>query len=370
MSEFSKLIPRIPQHIGFPATEAGILDLASEFQIAVQSNHMAVLDRLKSLEANGVRDGTSAYQAIALDDVAYANWLEHRHVTFDFYGAKGFSSFVHEHSSRAIVPLAVFEARLKTLVEAGYAISRSTLMNALTKVAFAPRARNSQPSQTKIASASAQDGDNGRAIVKAVASEELGPPESRKRHPFVYDGKRFPELVGREFKTKTEFIRATGTTLHITVVRMRLAKGWDMDDAVSLDADLRGSVNRKPRGPQRAKNLQSVGNRTDKIPVVYVATSKTTGLKFVGATRKNSPKKSWRNVLKNARNHADLYAALSKLSSSDFVVQTVEVVGEGDPGAARERWIRRLGTTFPNGYNIPKRKRRSLNESTPGIGQN
>jgi len=174
---------------------------------------------------------------------------------------------------------------------------------------------------------------------------------TKLRPPFVYEGERYPHFVGKVFKNKTEFIRATGTKLHITVVRNRLSLGWSVDDAVS-EGGQRVARSGRPKGSTKTSKPTPVEDANHKIPVVYVATSKTTGLKLVGASRKRSPHISWSAFKAFGKSDPELHAKLQALGKDDFEIETVEVVLEGSVTAARESWINRLGTVYPNGYNV------------------
>jgi hypothetical protein len=351
MSEFSVLIPRLPANTRLPVDEAGIFDLASVFEIVAHSNTLAVLSRFEWLTSRGLLCGTSAYQAILLDDGAYAEWLAYDHVTFEFHGETGYARFVHEHSRRDCVPLSVFEERLKTLVRGNGAISRGTLLNALTKSNYTPKRYSEVKASVGFVELSVR---KGRENSKPGGQNQIR-DRAKPQKPFIYHGERFPDLLHRQFKNKTEFIRATGTLLPISLVRNRLALGWTMDDAVSSDTDKRPhkrAMSRKRAVTPKAKIIVS-----PKIPVVYVATSKTTGLKFVGATRKRAPYAAFASYRRTVGKRAGTSSNLSDLDINDFDIEIVEVVEDGDPDLARSRWINNLGTLYPNGYNFERGRR-------------
>ena len=347
MSEFSILVPRLPTHTRLPMDETGVNDLALFFGIVNRVDIQAVLSRFERLTTHGLMCGTSAYQALLLDDAAYAEWFDYDHVTFDFYGETGYARFVYERSRRDRVPLSLFEERLRTLVYSNGSISRRTLIRAVTKPNYTPK----RHPETKALMGFSVSGRKRSTL----ESQNRTSARAKPRKPFVYNGERFPDLAQREFKSKTDFIRATGTLLPISLVRSRLALGWSLDDAVSAETNKRPLERSVPLKKSGARKVTAVVN--PKIPVVYVATLKSTGMKFVGATRNRALFESFAKYLRTVGKREGASSTISEFDLNDFHIEIVEVVDVGDPEVARRRWIKHLGTLHPNGYNLKRKGR-------------
>lgn len=153
-----------------------------------------------------------------------------------------------------------------------------------------------------------------------------------RHQPFIYDGKEFPELIGRRFHGTADFLRVVGRYGDRGLVWSRLKAGWSLDSALVVP-----------------KVLKSARTGT-----VYRISRVRTGQFYIGLTL-SSVEARWCFHLRAARAGATtkVAAAIREDGPGGFEVDVLESGIDGaDLLAERERhWAEELGAFGPLGLN-------------------
>lgn len=153
-----------------------------------------------------------------------------------------------------------------------------------------------------------------------------------RRKGFIYAGNLFPEARGH-YTAATSFLKRIGRYGDRAVIRPRLQRGWDIDDALSRPAIERDGA----------------------WCLVYAITQLSTGRQYVGISMRGE-RSRWREHLKctfETGGTSPLYRAMRETGAADFRMEIIEEgTLSGEMLGERERqWIEKLDTMMPTGFN-------------------
>ena len=153
-----------------------------------------------------------------------------------------------------------------------------------------------------------------------------------RRKPFVYHGESFPELLGQSFSSRTAFLKTVDAYSRRDLVWNRLKHGWRLDDAI-------------------CEPVIALGERAG---LIYLATCKVTGEKYVGLTVMLLRQRWDRHVHVALVMHAGscFAQAIRQYGPDAFELTILESnLRQKELAASEIFWIDKLQTLKPHGLN-------------------